>query len=153
MKRPVTTIAALLIGLAGCSAPPAPVAPPAPSSAAAPSTSAAGRPDDVACTDGANTASTVRGIAKVAQDQPVLPAAVALFLLDARQKASGAGLTDPALVTAQAELVAAIDDLDAQGEKGLPPGGNASQDKVKLNVTRILAAVAGVEKACAARKG
>jgi hypothetical protein len=139
--------------LAGCSAP---TAPPASAPTTAPGsgapTSAAASPDDAVCKTDPGTAETVRGIAAVAQKEPILPAAVALLLLDARQKAGTPGLTDPALVAAHTEMVAAIDDLDAQGKAGLPPGGNAAQDKVKLDPTRILAAVAAVEKACAARR-
>jgi hypothetical protein len=156
---PVLLAAGLLV--AGCSAPAAPAAPsPTSSASAAPSTapgtgaptSAAKSPDDAACAADPGTADTVRGIAAVAQKEPVLPAAVALLLLDSRQKAAARGLTDPALIAAQAELVAAIDDLDAQGTAGLPPNGNAAQDKVQLDMARILAAVTAVEKACAVRK-
>jgi len=150
--RGIGVTAGLVLALAGCSAPAPPAPAPAPSTAAAPTTTAA-NPDDLACSNDVGTADTIRGIAAVAQKQPVLPAAVALLLLDSRQKASGAGLTDPGLVLAQADLLAAIDDLDAQGKAGLPAGGNATEDKVKLDMTRVLAAVAGVEKACAARKG
>ncbi len=142
----------VVLVLAGCSAPAAPaVTPSSAPSAGTPTTSAGKTADDAACAADVGTADTVRGIAAVAQKEPVLPAAVALLLLDARQKAAAPGITDPALVTAQAELVAAIDDLDAQGKAGMPAGGNAAQDKVQLDMSRILAAVAGVEKACAAR--
>lgn len=158
MRSRILVATGLVLALAGCGAPapPAPAPAPAPTAApspGAPSTGAAASPDDAACTNDPGTADTIRGIAAVAQRQPVLPAAVALLLLDARQKTSGAGLTDPVLIVAQAELLAAIDELDAQGKAGLPPGGNATKDKVKLDMTRALAAVAGVEKACAARKG
>lgn len=149
---PVLFAATLLF--AGCSAPATPAAA-APTTSAAPGTGAptttAKGPDDTACASDPGTADTVRGIAAVAQKEPVLPAAVALLLLDSRQKAAAPGLTDPALIAAQAELVAAIDDLDAQGKAGLPPNGNAAQDKVRLDMKRILAAVTTVEKACAAR--
>ena len=145
-------VALVVLVLAGCSSPGAPAAAPTTVPSAAPTTAAGKSPDDVACANDPGTADTVRGIAAVAQKEPVLPAAVALLLLDSRQKAAAPGLTDPALVAAQTELVAAIDDLDAQGKAGMPSGGNAAQDKVQLDMTRILAAVAGVEKACAARK-
>jgi len=140
--------AGLLAVVTSCSAPAAPAAP-APTTAAGP-TRAATDPDGAACSAEKGTSATVRAIAEQAQKEPLLPAGVALFLVDARQKASGA-FKDPGLVAAQAELVAAIDDLDKQGEAGLPPGGNAAQDKVKLDVRRIVAAVDGVDKACAAR--
>jgi hypothetical protein len=151
VRRAVPVLLAAGVLLAGCSAPaPAPTAPSATGTGAP--TSAAAGPDDVACSADPSTADTIRGIAAVAQKEPVLPAAVALFLLDARQKAAAPGLTDPALIAAHAELVAAIDDLDAQGKAGLPPNGNAAQNKVQLDMKRILAAVDGVEKACAARR-
>lgn len=142
----------VFVAVTSCSMPAAPVPAPTPTSApgsAAP-TSPSANPDDVSCSSEKGTSATVRAIAAEAKKGPLLPAGVALFLVDARQKAA-APATDPALAVAQAELVKAIDDLDAQGEAGLPPGGNAAQNKVKLDVTRILSAVDAVDKACAAR--
>ena len=56
--------------------------------------------------------------------------------------------TGPELAAARTELVAAIDDLDAQARALLPPGGSATRDPVQLDPTRILAAAAEIERLC-----
>lgn len=145
--RALTALA--VFGLVGCGSSTPPPPPPTPAPAAAPATPpAAGSPDQAACTGYSTTVDTVRGIAGALQKGPVLPAGVALFLLDARSRAVTPGVTDPALATAQNELVAAIDDLDAQGRALLPAGGNPARDKVQLNPARILAAVDDIERIC-----
>jgi hypothetical protein len=147
-------LAALVVSglVGGCSnepaAAPAVPAAPAPALPSAPALPTAAGPDQAACADYANTVNTVRGIASALQNGPVLPAGVALFLLDARTRASAPGASDPALAAAQAELVAAIDDLDAQGRDLLPAGGNPARDAVQLDPTRILAAVGTIERLC-----
>ncbi len=146
--RPALVLTALVL-LVGCGA----AAPqtPAPAPAAvqpAPTADADRTAEDAACRDGAKTAGTVRSIAAALQEGPVLPAGVALFLLDARVRAAAPGIDDPALLTAQTELVAAIDDLDAQGRALLPPGGSPAQNRVQLDPTRIVAAVAEIERVC-----
>jgi hypothetical protein len=150
----VRRAAALLTGalvtaaLAGCTAAPEPAVPPPPAAAAAPPAAAA--PDADACAGHAATAGTVRSIAAAAAEQPLLPASVALFLLDARATAQRP-VADPALAAARAEVVAAIDDLAAQGTAGLPPGGNPARDAVRLDTARLVAAVEAVERLCAGR--
>ncbi len=140
--------------LAGCGASLAPApAVPSPGSVAAPTSAPAAKsPEDAACAAHPASASTVRGIAAAVQKGPVLPAGVALFLVDTRQKAADARITDPALAAAETEFVAAIDDLDAQGTAGLPAGGNPAQDLVQLDATRIIAAVEAVERICESRR-
>jgi hypothetical protein len=161
-----TVLPGLLAGLLlGCAAPepaadtgsaapmPAPVAgADAPGRAAAEPTDPAGRAAAGAgvCADHDTTVSTVRGVADALASGPVLPAGVALFLITPRARATVPGVADPALVAAGAELVAAIDDLDAQGVALLPPGGNVTRDPVQLDPTRILAAAAELERLCAA---
>lgn len=156
MRR--ATLACLAVGLtvAACSGP-GPSTPPAQptdvaSTSAAPvqTTVRAADGDTAACTSAPGTAETVRDIAATAGRGPVLPAAVDLFLLDARQEAAAPGITDPALRAAEAATVAAIDDLDAQGKAGLPPGGNPVRNAVRIDPSRALAAVVAVAKACAA---
>lgn len=146
--RPALALTALAL-LAGCGAA-APQAPePAPATAQpAPTTDADRSAEDAACLDSAKTAGTVRSIAAALQEGPVLPAGVALFLLDARVRAARPGIDDPALLAAQAELVAAIDDLDAQGRALLPPGGSPAQNRVQLDPTRIVAAITEIERVC-----
>jgi hypothetical protein len=145
----------LLAGCAGSATPNAPAGPAAPAPAPAPAPAlmpaappAAGTPDATACADNATTVSTVRGIADALERGPVLPAGVTLFLMTPREKAAAPEVTDPRLRAARAEMVAAIDDLDAQGQALLPPGGDALRDPVQLNPARILAAVAELEHLC-----
>jgi hypothetical protein len=116
-----------------------------------PSPSAAPLPEEVVCEEYADTGSLVRTTAESLERQPVLPAAVALVLFDSRRIAATAGVLDPELQAAQAELVAAIDDLDAQGQALLGPGGNPAQTAVQLDAARILAAVTEIERVCAGR--
>ncbi|MCY7341664.1 MAG: hypothetical protein LH603_07395 [Pseudonocardia sp.] len=146
--------------MAGCGAPaPAPPSstppssiPPATTTSAAAAPTAAGEsPDDAVCAQHPASASTVRSIARAVENGPVLPAGVALFLIDARTQAARGGVVDPALAAAQAELLAAIDDLDAQGRANLPPGGNPAEDLVRLDSARVVAAVDVVERICAQR--
>jgi hypothetical protein len=161
--------AALVALLAGCAGPdsagppaaapagsapaPAPAAPPtpAPPTPAPPTPEPGAGRDGAGCVGFARTVSTVRGIADALRQGPVLPAGVALFLLGPRAQAAAPGVSDPQLAAARIELVAAIDDLDAQGRALLPPGGNATRDAVQLDPTRILAAAAELERLCARR--
>lgn len=152
MRRPATVLATVTVlgVLAGCGSAPAPPAPappePAPSAAPAPAT-----PEDVVCQDYTDSQSVVRQVADAMTRMPVLPAGVAVLLLGSRQVATTGGVTDPELRAAQAELVAAIDDLDTQARALLGPDGNAAQDAVELDAQRILAAVTEIERVCAAR--
>ncbi|MBW0116342.1 hypothetical protein [Pseudonocardia abyssalis] len=154
MKRPAialaTTLAALSV-LAGCSTAAAPAPASTPSAAPAPTGAAPATPEDVVCADYTDSQSIVRQAADAMNRMPVLPAGVAVLLLGAREVATTGGVTDPAIVAAQTELVAAIDDLDAQGRALLGPDGNAAQDAVQLDATRIVAAVTEIERVCGAR--
>lgn len=146
----------LLVVLGGCGGSPAPPAVPAVPTGSAASAPPAGPPsvdpgrsaEDAACAANEKTANTVRGIAAALEKGPVLPAGVALFLLDARSRAAAAQLGDPELAAAHAELVAAVDDLDAQGEALLPPGGSPARDAVQLDAARVLAAVEQIDRLC-----
>ena len=149
-------IAAALVPLAvlaGCGGAPGPATPTAspvplpPSSSPAPAVS----PEERVCSEYGDDQSIVRRIANTLAQQPVLPAAIAIVLLDSRGIATTPGVTDPELLAAQMELIGAIDDLDAQGRALLPPGGNPAQDVVQLDGERILAAVTEIERVCAAR--
>jgi hypothetical protein len=172
MKRPAAALApvvalgaaALGLALAGCgpsapapaapsSAAPPPVAAPgstAPGSAAPGGTAAAVTPDEVVCADYRDRESLLRQTAEAVERMPVLPAGVGLVLLGVRQTALTPGVQDPALAAAQAELVAAIDDLDAQGRRLIGPEGNAAQDAVQLDTARVVAALGEVERICGA---
>ena len=141
-------LGAVLVGLlAGCGA----AAPaPAPGPTAAPAPAAAGAEAGApACANAPVTISTVRGIADALERGPVLPAGVELFLTGPREAAVAPDPSGPELAAARAELVAAIDDLDAQAVALLPPGGNVTRDPVQLDPTRIRAAAAELERLCA----
>ncbi len=153
--RRIPAAVALIGVLAGCgggaaTAPTPPAAVPDPPVATTPAAAAAA-PTGGACADYDKTVSTVRGIADALRRGPVLPAGVDLFLLGPRAQAANPEDADPELVEARAELVAAIDDLDAQGRALLPPGGSAARDPVQLNPDRILAAAAVFERLCSGR--
>jgi hypothetical protein len=147
--------AALGLSLAGCStpapAPPAP-APPVAAEPAAPSSTgpAAASPDAAVCADYRDRGSLLRETTDAIQEMPVLPAGVGLVLLGVRQTALTPGVQDPDLAAAQAELVAAIDDLDAQGRTLVGPDGDAARDAVRLDAARILRALTEVERLCGA---
>jgi hypothetical protein len=159
----------VLVGLlAGCGSGATDANPPAPSSAAsaAPEVSAAAPPTgsspgaaatpgpgagEPACADYTTTVSTIRGIADALKRGPVLPAGVALFLVGPRMRAAAPDAGDQQLTAARAELVAAIDDLDAQGRALLPAGGNPARDPVQLDPARILVAAAEFERLCSSR--
>jgi hypothetical protein len=138
--------------LAGCgSAAPADPAPPTPAdppSSPAPRGAPGAEAGGPACVDSDITVSTVRGIADALERGPVLSAGVELFLTGPREQAATPQAAGPELTRARAELVAAIDDLDAQARTLLPPGGNAARDPVQLNPTRILAAADEIERLC-----
>jgi hypothetical protein len=148
-------VAVVLGLLAGCAGSPGPAAErPAASPAAAPAPApdaALGRRSggaDAACADYDLAVDTVRGIADALRRGPVLPAGAAMFLTGPRARAAASSTTDPALSAAGTELVAAIDDLEAQGQALLPPGGNLTRDPVQLDPTRILAAATRIERLC-----
>jgi hypothetical protein len=146
-------VAALGLSLAGCGppapAPPAPAEPPAPSRTG-PAGAPPASPDAAVCADYRDRGSLLRETTDAIQEGPVLPAGVGLVLLGVRQTALTPGVQDPALAAAQAELVAAIDDLDAQGRTLIGPDGDAARDAVRLDAARIQRALAEVERLCGA---
>jgi hypothetical protein len=64
----------------------------------------------------------------------------------AAQRASAA--PDPAVAAAMREVVAAIDDLDAQGRARLPAGTDPSKTTVRLDPGRLAGALDGADRAC-----
>ena len=145
MIKPRTAAVALLAGvlLAGCgdtTVPPAPAVSPTPPPVGS---------DAAACRRHTDVVGHVRTLAGMIEAQPVLPAAVALLLLSPREAYATPGAQDPELVAALAEVVAAIDDLDAQGRALLPPDGNPAETAVQLDPTRVRAALDTVDLLCA----
>jgi hypothetical protein len=145
MIKPRTVAVALLVGalLAGCGG-----ATGTPAPAVSPTTPPVGS-DAAACRRHTDVVGSVRTLARMIEAQPVLPAAVALLLLSPREAYATPGVQDPALVAALAEVVAAIDDLDAQGKALLPPDANAAETTVQLDASRLLAALDAVDRLCA----
>ncbi len=151
MRRHLARGAVLLVVLAGCSAPaPQPAPAPVPTAAAAPTTSGA-TSDAQLCGRSAELASNIRNAAHILDIGPVLPAAIPLLFLASRQMAAQGGLTDLALGQASTELVAAIDDLDAQSKAGSTQAEPTLEKPVQYNTKRLIAATAGLERACAGR--
>jgi hypothetical protein len=103
----------------------------------------------VVCAEYRTDDSVLRRTADAVARMPVLPAGVNLVLLNTRMIAQTPGVQDPELVAAQAELVAAIDDLDAQGRALVGPEGSAVTDAVQFDAARITAAVTEIERVCA----
>jgi hypothetical protein len=141
----VPALALLLVGCGTAAPAPAPSTVPPP-----PSTAAAATPEDVVCAEYRSSGSVLRRTVEAMQRMPVLPAAVNLVLLDVRRVAGTPGVQDPELQAAQAELVAAIDDLDAQGRALVGPEGDAVTDAVQFDPARILAALTEIERVCGA---
>jgi hypothetical protein len=131
---------ALLAGCGGAAGTPAPAgdATPAPVGS-----------DAAACRRHTDAAGHVRTLAGVIEARPVLPAAVALLLVSPREAYGMPGAQDPGLVAALAEVVAAIDDLDAQGKALLPPDANPAETAVRLDPARLVAALDAVDRLCA----
>ena len=151
MRRALLAAAAGALVLAGCGTPaPAPSPVPAPTAPVptAP-TPAGGAPEDVVCAEYRDSDSVLRRTADAVARMPVLPAGVNLVLLNTRMVAQTPGVQDPELVAAQTELVAAIDDLDAQGRALVGPEGSAVTDAVQYDAARITAAVTEIERVCA----
>jgi hypothetical protein len=150
VRRHPVRAAALLVVLAGCSAPAPGPAPAAPTSVAAP-TSAAATSDDQLCARSAELARNIRNAAHILDIGPVLPPAIPLLFLASRQMAAQGGLSNPALAQASTELVAAIDDLDAQSSAGSPGAQPSMDTPVRYDTKRLAAATDGLERACANR--
>ncbi|OJY49990.1 hypothetical protein [Pseudonocardia sp. 73-21] len=151
MKRTVAGAALLAVVLGGCSAPsPSPAPAPTPTSAAAP-TSAAPTSDDQLCGRSAELATNIRNAAHILDIGPVLPAAIPLLFLASRQMAAQGGIISPALGQASTELVAAIDDLDAQSKAGSTAAEPTMEKPIQYDTKRLMVATAGFERACASR--
>ncbi|WP_028932897.1 hypothetical protein [Pseudonocardia spinosispora] len=127
------------LGLAGCSSPP-------------PGQDAAARAAANApfCQTYTHAARGARTPIDAMRAQPVLVPFVALIELSARDAAQRASAApDPAVAGAMREVVASLDDLDAQGQAGLPAGADLAQTPVKLDPTRLASALDTADRTCA----
>lgn len=146
IRRVVVGGAVAAVLLAGCSGPsgqqqsppPPPPPPPPPRSAA----------DAAACEAHTQRAVLLRREADAYASMAVPPVRVALVLAATWEFYNAPGAEDPVLVAALTEVAAAIGDLDAQGKAKVPEGGSL-MDPVQLDATRIQAAAAAADEACA----
>lgn len=107
--------------------------------------------DTVACQRYGTSARTARSVLEGIRNGPVVPAGVSFFLLPVRDAANAAGVRDATLATALKEVVAAVDDLDAQAQAKIPPGSDPVRTTVTIDPTRAIAAMAAVDQACGSR--
>lgn len=151
-------LAALVVGATGCGSDEPTTAAPATATttAAASSSTAAPAPssgaDSPAAQCAAVTGSEVgaRQVVTTSATQAVLRPAVALVLLDLRDKALTASTsTAEPYAPAFTELVAAIDDVDAQAGAQLPPGADTTKTAVRVDGARLAAALDAVDAVCA----
>ncbi|MGQ0480878.1 MAG: hypothetical protein ACT4O0_07625 [Pseudonocardia sp.] len=136
-------------GLAGCgeSQPPPPAG--APFDAAPPPPPDPGR-DAGYCREMTSALGSARSPIDAMRAQPVLGPFIALIELTPRLAAEkGSAAADPGVAAAMREVVAAVDDLDAQAARALPPGANPTETTVQLDPNRLAAALDSVERACA----
>lgn len=80
--------------------------------------------------------------------EPVLASAPAFVLVGARQSATDAVAAVPSAAPVFGELVAAIDDLDAQATAQLPRGADGATTLVQLQPARLGAALDAVDALC-----
>ncbi len=142
-------------GLAGCGGSQPPVPGPgsvatsgAPFDSAPPPPTDPGR-DSAYCREMASALGSARSPIDAMRAQEVLGPFIALIELTPRLVAEkGSAAIDQAVATAMREVVAAVDDLDAQATWALPPGANPTETTVKLDPTRLAAALDAAELAC-----
>jgi hypothetical protein len=81
--------------------------------------------------------------------EAVLVAAVDFIELGTNQIATrGSGARSPMIAAAMREVVAAQDDLDAQGRTKLPTGADLNTTTVMLNPDRLATALDAADLAC-----
>lgn len=130
------------------SAPTQPAAPSAsPPSAGSPSAAPSGALA-AACTRYGTTHVIARQVADAAAS-PILASGPAFFLITLRQTATDAISSVPASAAVFTELRNAIDDLNGQASKALPPGADGAKTLVKLQPARLGAALDAVDTLCA----
>lgn len=82
--------------------------------------------------------------------QTVLGPFIALIMLSTRRAATaGEQADDYEVVSAMREVIAAIDDLQAQAAAGVPPSADPTKTLVRLDPTRLVAALDEADRVCA----
>lgn len=142
--------AALATVLASCGSSPRasePSAPPPPAASPAPALTAA---DHEICRAYAKSAPSARTPLDAMRTQAVLVPFIVLIQLGTNQIAARAGdANSPAIAAAMRELVAAQEDVDEQGRRVLPAGADIAETPVRLDPTRLTAALDAADRACA----
>ena len=139
--------------LAGCAGgpgqqPTAPPARPSPSGVAGPS-GGAGDPDVALCRAYLGAAGDARAPLPAMRTEKVLVPTVDFIELGANQIATpGSGARSPVIAAAMRDVVAAQEDLDAQGHRQLPAGADLNSITVTLNPDRLAAALDAANLAC-----
>ncbi|MGH3611992.1 MAG: hypothetical protein ACRDRK_05155 [Pseudonocardia sp.] len=133
--------------LVGCGDAPAPAPPPPAPVVPTFAPTAPADPDTTVCLRHAATVEVVRNEIQAYEAGPVAVIRPALVLLAARQAYAVLGVQDRERALAVAEVINAIDDLDAQGKALVPPGGS-ELDLVQLDPTRIRAALDALDRIC-----
>jgi hypothetical protein len=141
----VVPVVAALVALSACGS----SHPSAPGTPANPGGSETARVA-ASCQEYSRNAASARSPIDAMRKQAVLPAFIDLIEMGPREVANRAStLSEPSVAAAMRELVSSIDDLDAQSQSRLPPGGNPAATTVRLDPNRLAAALDGVDRACA----
>lgn len=134
--------------LAGCSAARPSAAGPAPTTGGG--RTPAADPTPGLCRSYAATSAGARTPLDAMRTEAVLLPFVDLIELATRQTAAAASsATDARVSAAMREVVAAIDDVDAQGRARLPADADPARATVRLDPGRLAAALDGADRACA----
>jgi hypothetical protein len=82
--------------------------------------------------------------------QPVLVAFIDFIELGTHETAAQANDSNsPAVARAMREVIQAQEDVDAQGQRNAPPGADLAETPVRLDPTRLTAALDAADQACA----
>ena len=149
-------LAALMLGgaVTGCSAQPGPRAAPAHAAARSPTQLGAprGNRDAALCRGYAAAAASARAPLDAMRTEAVLLPFIDLIELGTHQVAEQANAgASPGVAEAMREVVAAQDELDAQGHKNLRVGADLTTTVVRLNPDRLATALDAADQSCAVR--
>ncbi|WP_127783283.1 hypothetical protein [Rhodococcus sp. X156] len=145
--RVLLPVVAGLVVLSACGSGGSETSQPAPASAA-PTTSPTAAPGLPQACARYRAASTIARQVVTSAAEPVLASAPAFVLLGVRQGATDAAAAAPTAAPVFGEVVAAVDDLDAQAVARLPSGADGSTTLVQLQPQRLGAALDAADALC-----
>lgn len=129
--------------------PPTAVTPPAPASSAPAAPNPGANPDVALCRRYLTAVPSARTPLDAMRTQAVLYPFIDIIELGTHEIATQGGqLSNPMLAQAMLEVVAAQEDLDAQGTQNLPAGASPNETPVRLNPERLATALDAAEQAC-----